>query len=250
MVTTQPFIDLHCHILPGIDDGAQTMEESIAMAQAAVKQGITHILATPHVNHRYQNDADIVFEKVTELQKELNAREIPLQIFEGQEIRIYEDLVQDFLSGKLLTADVEGRYMLIELPTQTIPEYTFPVLQKLISIGVTPIIVHPERYLSIQENPSNVLDFLSQGCLLQLTAPSICGIYGKETKNTAIELVKHGYIHMIASDAHGKGKRDFYMKQAFEKLEKQFGHNTTEYFNDVARSVVNGSDLPKSCHDR
>ena len=131
------------------------------MAQKAVQQGITHILCTPHYNTRFLNTKDDILEAVPKLQAELDQREIPLTLFEGQEVRISDQLMAEWEADQLLCADVTDRYLLIELPTREIPVYSESVLYALCQQGVTPIIVHPERNRGFQKDSNRCLLYTS-----------------------------------------------------------------------------------------
>ncbi|MEG0679828.1 MAG: CpsB/CapC family capsule biosynthesis tyrosine phosphatase, partial [Carnobacterium sp.] len=151
-------IDLHCHILPGIDDGAKTMEDSLAMAREAVAEGITHILATPHYkNGRWTNEKDSIIQGVAAVQQELNNRVIPLTLFPGQEVHIVGELLEDIAKNKIQFIDEGNQYLLIEFPTATIPAFTDSLFFNLQKTGVTPIIVHPERNHAILNDPTLLL---------------------------------------------------------------------------------------------
>lgn len=232
--------DLHCHILPGMDDGAQTLEESLVMAQKAVQQGITHILCTPHYNQRFHNTKNEILEAVPKLQTELDKRDIPLTLFEGQEVRISDQMPEELAAGQLLCADVTDRYLLVEFPTRDIPDYAEVVLYKLCRQGVTPVIVHPERNREFQKEPNRLLPFLDMGCLAQLTAPSIVGEFGKDVQRLSHQLVQNRMVQMVASDAHGLKTRDFYLKEAYQYIHKEIDPQLIPYMDQVCRDIING----------
>lgn len=238
-------IDLHCHILPGVDDGARNLEESLAMANKAVSQGITHILCTPHhLNGKYENKAADVIQKVEQLQLELEKRQIPLTLLEGQEVRINGALLEEIEQHTILFTDLTDHYILIEFPTMDIPAYTEKLFYELFSKGYTPVIVHPERNAKFREDPNLLLPFIEMGVLTQLTAPSIVGVFGKEIKKTALQMMAHNLLHMVASDAHGVERRNFYLKEAYELIEQKFGGQRVEEMKQVAKDLING-DKPK-----
>lgn len=236
-------IDLHCHILPGIDDGAKTIADSVAMAKKAVSQGITHILCTPHHNQHYRNPKEDVLRRVPQLQKELVKRNIPLTLFEGQEVRIHRDLIREIKEDRILFADVEDTYLLLEFPTKEIPDYAETLCYQLRQEGKVPIIVHPERNSGFQTEPNRILDFLNMGCLTQLTAPSITGIFGKEVQRLSHQYVEHGLVQMVASDAHRRKQRDFYLKEAYRYIEKHFDKAVCEKMTQTCRDVLNGDPI-------
>ena len=234
-------LDLHCHILPGIDDGAEDIDASLAMAEKAISQGITHILCTPHHNNgKYVNPKEFVIHQVTNLQAELDKRNLPLTLFEGQEVRITGDLLEEIEQNRILFTDVANTYLLIEFPTMDVPAYTEQLLFDLRARGHVPIIVHPERNAKFREDPNRLIPFLEMGCLAQLTAPSYVGIFGKSIQKTAKEMVEHRLVQMVASDAHGVHKRNFYLKEAFEAIEKDFGRDYVNQMEQVAKDVLNG----------
>ncbi|WEV45273.1 tyrosine protein phosphatase [Streptococcaceae bacterium ESL0687] len=237
-------IDLHCHILPGVDDGAQTIEDSMDMANKAVSQGITHILCTPHHNNgKYDNPASKVIPRVEALQDELDKRDIPLTVLEGQEVRITGSLIDDIDRGEILFTDLDNKYILIEFPTIDVPSYSEQIFVELISRGHTPVIVHPERNAVFREEPNKLIDFLDMGVLAQLTAPSYVGVFGKSIQKTAKLMVKHNMVQMVASDAHNLKHRNFYLKEAYKAIGKDFGKEKVEYMEQVARDLLNGDPV-------
>ena len=234
-------IDLHCHILPGIDDGAPTIEDSIDMAKKAISQGITHILCTPHHNNgKYRNPKSEVISLVAALQKELNSRNLPVTLLEGQEVRITGDLLEELEKGTLLFTDLDDTYILIEFPTLEVPTYTEQVFFQLQALGKVPVIVHPERNAHFRKDPNHLIPFLEMGCLAQLTAPSYVGRFGKEIKKTAKLMVEHNLVQMVASDAHGVNNRTFYMKEVYEQIGKDFGQEKVALMKQVAKDLLNG----------
>lgn len=237
-------IDLHCHILPGVDDGAQTMDDSIAMAEKAISQGITHILCTPHHNNgKYENPKSQVISLVSSLQAELDQRGLPLTVLEGQEVRITGDLLNEIRNDQILFTDLDDTYLLIEFPTMDVPAYTEQTFFELRSMGKVPVIVHPERNAKFRESPNRLIPFLEMGCLAQLTAPSYVGIFGKEIQKTAKELVKHNLVQMVASDAHGIHKRNFYMKEVYEQIARDFDSEKVDLMQQVAKDLINGDQI-------
>lgn len=237
-------IDLHCHILPGVDDGAENIEASIAMAEQAVSQGITHILCTPHHNNgKYTNPKSEVISLVASLQAELDKRNLPLTVLEGQEVRITGDLIEDIRNDKILFTDLEDTYILIEFPTMEVPSYTEQVFFELLQMGKVPVIVHPERNAHFRKDPNNLIPFLEMGCLAQLTAPSYVGVFGKDIQKTAKVMVEHNLVQMVASDAHGVTKRPFCLKEAYQLIYDDFGTDKVSQMKQVVRDLVNGEQV-------
>lgn len=234
-------IDLHCHILPDIDDGAKTLADSLDMAEKAISQGITSILCTPHHNNgKYVNPKIEVIEKVAELQAALNQRNLPLTLMEGQEVRISGDLLEKIQQDQILFTDLADTYLLIEFPTLDVPAYTQQLFFKLRKMGKVPVIVHPERNVKFREDPNRLIPFLEMGCLAQLTAPSYVGVFGKGIQKTAKQMVEHHLVQMVASDAHGLKKRPFLMKEAFQQIAHDYGGDTVTALEQVAKDLING----------
>jgi len=241
-------IDLHCHILPGVDDGANSLEDSLAMAEKAVSEGIGHILVTPHhMNGKYLNRKEDVIKATESLQNELNNRGINLTLYPGQEVRINGDLLEDIKNHDVLFVDEEERYVLVEFPTLSIPHYTEALFFQLGQKGITPIIVHPERNQEIIDNPNVLLPYIERGALAQLTASSYVGIFGKEIEEFSSKLIEANLVHILASDAHNINGRGFHMKEAYAKLEKNFGSEMSDYFSNNTKAIFNGDFLhPKT----
>lgn len=237
-------IDLHCHILPGIDDGAEDLEASIAMAEKAISQGITHILCTPHHNNgKYRNPKSKVISLVSSLQAELDKRHLPLTVLEGQEVRINGDLIEDIQQDNVLFTDLDDTYILIEFPTMEVPTYTERMFFELLQMGKIPVIVHPERNAHFRKDPNHLIPFLEMGCFAQLTAPSYVGTFGKDIQRTAKQMVEHNLVQMVASDAHGINKRTFCMKDTYQQIAKDFGIDKVTKMQQVAKDLLNGDQV-------
>ncbi|EOH77464.1 tyrosine-protein phosphatase [Enterococcus malodoratus] len=237
-------IDLHSHILPGVDDGAQTLEDSLEMARKAISQGITHLMCTPHHNNgKYNNPADKIIRDVAALQKELDQRGLDLTLLEGQEVRLTEYLLTAIKREEILFTNLDNTYLLIEFPTNEIPIYAEQVFYHLLSQGHVPVIVHPERNAVFREEPNRLVSFLEMGTLTQLTAPSIVGIFGSEIQKTARLMLEHQMLYMVASDAHNLRHRTFLMKEAYEEIQKIGGREMVAAMQQMAKDLVNGDSV-------
>ncbi len=200
-------IDTHLHILPGVDDGPETIQESLALARALVQEGIHSAIVTPHYNDEFpQRSAAEIQERVNELQQELEHYNIPLRLFVGHEALIKPGLIEDLQSGRLATLN-HSRYLLLELWYSTWLPETERVIFELQAYGIVPVITHPERYRAIQKDPARLTALVRQGVLTQLTASSLIGMQGNTARHCAEALLKRGLIHCIASDAHGLQRR-------------------------------------------
>ncbi|MGM0901308.1 MAG: tyrosine-protein phosphatase [Bacillota bacterium] len=243
-------IDLHCHILPGIDDGAQSDNDSLAMARAAVQQGITTIIATPHhKNGIYENPKHDILLKVAELNKRLQAEKVDLRILPGQEPAITGELAEDFDNGQIMTLN-DTNYMFVELPSNHVPRYTEKMLYDLQLKGLIPVIVHPERNSEIHERPELLYKLVEKGALAQLTAGSICGKFGKKIKSFSEQLIEANLVHFIASDAHNVTSRAFHLGQAYDLIEKQYGLDMVYLFSENAELLVEGMNVYKEVPQR
>jgi len=238
------YVDLHCHILPGIDDGAQTITQSLDLAEQAVADGIRYILATPHhFDRQYVNGAQLVKQAVVDFQAELDRRSIPLTVFPGQEIHLNEQLLND--DNDLLGIDLNRNYILLELPHEMVPVYLEDIIFDLLSKGITPVIAHPERNAQILAEPQRLYDLITTGCLAQATATSLVGGFGKQVQSTTQELIRCGLIQVIASDAHALAHRGFAMTAAYREL-KNMNADYPEVFATNARKLLNGERLDQT----
>jgi protein-tyrosine phosphatase len=243
-------IDIHCHILPGIDDGAQNLTESLEMAKVAVSEGIKTIIATPHhKNNRYENPKDSIMKRVIELNEALEIEDIPLNILPGQEVRIYGEIVEDLGLGEILTMS-ESQYLFIELPTGHVPRYTETLLYDLQLKGITPIIVHPERNRELIERPDLLYNFVNKGTLTQITASSLCGYFGKNIKKFTFQLIEANLAHFVASDAHNTHNRTFKVVEAIDVIESNYGHDLVDLFNENAQLLIENKSIYRNAPEQ
>lgn len=234
-------IDIHCHILPGVDDGAQTFEDSILMAKEAVSQGIDIIVATPHHhNGRYINEKENIIELVEKLNERLLEERIPITILPGQESRIYGEVLEDYLTNKVLTLNNTHKYILIEFPSNQIPRFTEQLFFDVQANGLTPVIVHPERNSILMKNPHLLYKFVSQGALTQVTAASLVGQFGKKIKKFSFDLIDSNLVHVLASDAHNVSGRNFNMKEAEDIIKSKYGQEVLYFFHENANAMIKG----------
>ncbi|MEH7414349.1 CpsB/CapC family capsule biosynthesis tyrosine phosphatase [Neobacillus drentensis] len=237
-------IDIHCHILPGIDDGAQTVEESLKMALEAEKEGIRTIIATPHLNSHYNNRKPSILEKVVELNRALVEASISIEILVGQEPRIYGELVEDYEKNEIQTLN-HSQYLFIEFPTNHVPRYTEKLLYDLQVKGLMPIIVHPERNSELIERPELLHNLVEKGALTQVTASSLCGYFGKKIKSFSMQLIEANLTHFIASDAHNTNNRSFKMSEAFDFIDEKYGSDFVYLFKENAELLISGKNIMK-----
>lgn len=239
-------IDLHCHILPGVDDGAQTVEDSLAMAKAAAEQGVHTIVATPHhQNGKYINEKQAIVHKVNELNEIFKQEDLAITILLGQEVRLYGEFLEDYESNKIQTVNETNKYVLIEFPSNHVPRYAESLLFDMQLKGLIPIIVHPERNTEIVEKPDRLYKLIEKGALSQVTAASLTGAFGKNIKKFSLQLIEHNLAHMIASDAHNITGRSFKLREAYEVIEKEFGTDIHHLFQETVYSIIAGQSIYK-----
>lgn len=212
------FVDVHCHVLPGIDDGPADWAESLAMARLAAADGISTVVATPHQLGNYaRNGGNAIRESCRQFQDLLDREGIPLRVLPGGDVRIEPDLVWKIRTGEVVTLADHRRYVLLELPH----EIYFPLdrlLRDLHAVGLVGVLSHPERNLGIQGQPQVVEPLVNAGCLLQLTAGSLVGTFGPQVRDLTEWLVLQGFAHFVATDAHGEKSRRPLMSRAFERV--------------------------------
>ncbi|MBU3852004.1 MAG: tyrosine protein phosphatase [Candidatus Paralactobacillus gallistercoris] len=238
-------IDLHSHILPGVDDGSPDMEHSLALAQVAVDNGITHTLLTPHhMDGKYTNHKVDVIRKTQLFQAELTRHNIPLTVFPCQEVHLTGDLIQAIDADDILFADEGNHYLMLELPHSHVPTYFMDdILPELEARRIVPVIVHPERNQGIQANPDLLYELVENGCLTQLTASSYLDIFGKHVTELTQQIIDAGLGAVFSSDAHNLKGRNFRMQAAFDKLTQQNGLAKTQWMQANAKHIINGEEV-------
>lgn len=213
-------IDIHSHILYGVDDGPENIQQSLELLEKAVKEGITDIIATSHVLHpRFEVSAQTMIQQVSELQQRVQQEGLQITIHTGHEIRIDERMPQLFLEKKLLPL-ANSNYILVELPANSVPVFTKPLLFQLQELGYIPIIAHPERNKAIAENPRRLKDLIQNGALAQVTAGSVAGHFGKAVQQVSLSLIESNLVHTYGSDVHHVKNRPFLFDQGLNYLEK------------------------------
>ena len=212
------FTDIHCHIIPCIDDGAKNIVESILMANKAVSEGTKALIATPHqLGSNSRVTADAIKNGVSLLQNQLDLENIELTVLAGADVRIDPELPKLLRQGKVLTLADRGKHVLLELPHDTY----YPIdklLKSLRKQGLVGILSHPERNRGIIKNPDVMWDVIEAGGLLQITAASLTGAFGSSCQEIAELAVDEGLIHFIASDAHDTKHRPFGMREAYDTI--------------------------------
>lgn len=217
-------IDLHAHILPGIDDGAADIYETLEMAAIAVESGVTKIVATPHCNVPGYFDNRFGKAYVDAYGKALDAiqREgIPLEILPGAEAFATYDL-PDLLANRRVMPLNRSKYILMEFAFDEEPDFANDVLKRAKAVGVRPVIAHAERYQFVQDNLQMVREWVRKGYVIQANKGSFMGRFGVQAEKTAYQMLDKGWLSVIASDAHGVAQRTPYMMDAYEHLRQRY----------------------------
>lgn len=224
-------IDLHCHLLPAIDDGAQTMEEALELARIAVTDGITHSVMTPHVHPgRYENRLANIEAACETFREALREAAIPLKISAGGEVRISAEIIDMLEQGSLplMHSEKGEKTLLLEFPHDRIIPGTENLIVFLLEQGITPMVAHPERNKDVMRNPKAINPFVEAGCLLQLTAASVAGDFGRPPKKCAEQLLKvHAESILLATDAHNSQYRPPKLEPGRKAAEKLVGESTS-----------------------
>lgn len=217
-------IDIHAHILPGLDDGADNIEEALIMAETAARSGVNTIVATPHSNQHgyFENyESEKIRNLFSELQREIAAEKIPVSIKRGMEVFASADIIQK-ISEKWLISLNGSRYFLVEFNFNETPDTINEVLKRLLSNGYVPIVAHPERYYCVQDHPNLVYEWCSLGALSQLNKDSVFGFFGRRAAQTSELLLHHNLIYCIASDAHNVYTRTASMEKIEDYIIQKF----------------------------
>lgn len=239
------FIDIHAHILPGLDDGAKTIDESLAMVQTAMQNGTTILVATPHVSTgSFETSKEEILTAVANINKELSRVGCELLVLPGAEYSLEPSLPKRLADGELLTINNIGRHLMIELPSVFIPDNTEQILYEIQLQGVTPIIAHPERNYYLSRHPELLQIFLKRGVLSQITSASVTGWFGHQIRKTALKFIKLGLVHCLATDAHTVTGRNMVLKPAYELVRRKWGQDYAQILvYDNPCRIINGENV-------
>lgn len=242
-------IDTHLHILPGIDDGPETMPEALTLARSLVAEGIRAAIATPHYNDAFpQCTATEIRWRVYKMQQELDRHGIALRLFPGHEALLQPGLREDIQAGRLSTLN-NSRYLLLELwNTGWLPE-TERTIFELRALGIIPILAHPERYRTIQKDPNRLAALRQQGVLAQLTASSLIGMQGNTARRCAETLLKKGLISCISSDAHGLHKRPPAVARSLQRAIELVGQEAVYQMVEINPGAIINNEVCSFCTD-
>ena len=243
-VPQDPFVDIHCHLLPGIDDGAGDWRDTLAMARMAAADGIGTIVTTPHqLGNFAQNTGDDIRHLTAQVQNVLREQKIPVTLLPGADVRIEPEMIAMIRRGEVLTLADRGRHVLLELPH----ELYLPLdrlLDELRAAGLVGILSHPERNQGILARPAVLEPLVRAGCLMQVTAGSLAGSFGPDIKRFSEWMVGEGLVHFLATDAHGPKSRRPLMSRAYRRAMELAGeHLATEMCSTNPAHVAAGEDV-------
>lgn len=219
MPTFPGFIDIHSHVLYGLDDGPETVEQSVAMLELARDAGTTDIVATPHANGQFVFEPGVIDTRIAELSSRVSG----VTIHRGCDFHLQVDNIQDALANpRKYTINHRG-YLLVEFPNLSIFPTSDDILGRLLDAGMIPIITHPERNGHLQRNLDVLAKWIGEGCYVQVTAASCTGLFGRRVKASAGEMLERNLVHFIASDAHDAETRTPDLRAAYRLLSKEWG---------------------------
>lgn len=238
-------VDIHAHILPGIDDGAQDIYDTLDMAQLAADSGVKEIVATPHCNipGMYENYFDEEYRRVFRMaERAIQEEGIPIRLLPGMEVFATYNLPELLIEGKVMPLN-QSRYVLMEFAFDEDGQYATELLERVSEVKAKPIIAHAERYEFVQDNPQIIYEWRKQGYLVQVNKSSFQGSFGRYAERTAYALLEHGLISVIASDAHSPERRTTYMANVYEQLRLEYPENKLKVlFEDNPRRIC--EDMP------
>jgi protein-tyrosine phosphatase len=244
------YVDIHSHVLYGLDDGAKTREQSLQMLQRAAESGTTEIVATPHANGQYAFQPKVIEARIAELSADLGA-ETGLRIYPGCDFHLQFDNIEDAVAHPQKYTINHHCYLLVEFPDVGVFSGTDAILDRLLGGGMVPIVTHPERNRELQGRLDDLARWVEMGCYIQITAGSCIGTFGKSAKRCAHELMHRGLTHFVASDAHDLTFRTPSLREAYAVLADRWGEDLIRpLFVDNPRAVLAGDtvdfELPAS----
>lgn len=239
--------DIHNHIIPGVDDGARDLDESLAMIKQYIASGFTGIIATSHYDKgRYLVTRDQVEEGVAKIKKRLEEENIDFEIYPGNEIQIDMDSIKDINANKVMRLN-DTRYVLCELPMMTKPNYAENIFYEMQLNGWIPIIAHAERYSYVQDNPDWLLKFIKTGCLVQMNLSSLTR---SDSKAVSEELLKRNMVHIIGTDAHQSEWRSPNVVKELDILRNLVDEEKFEILTETnPKKVINNQHIPAKYND-
>lgn len=233
-------IDLHCHILPGVDDGAKDLEDSLEMARIAEEQGIKKIINTSHYHPEFEYVmGEQLLDEVEKFNKILKENNINIEVLIGNEL-YYSDNLLEYIESKEFHTLNKSKYLLIEFSPTGFPKNIGDIVYELKIRGYVPILAHVERYKPVREDISIIKEAIEEGALIQINASSIEGKAPKEFEKTCHNLIKNNMVHFVGSDAHSSIRRRPLLKDAYKVVSEKYGQAMADdLFGGNANKVIN-----------
>ncbi|WP_432662610.1 CpsB/CapC family capsule biosynthesis tyrosine phosphatase [Wukongibacter baidiensis] len=237
-------IDIHCHILPFMDDGPRSVNEALEMAKVAYEDGIRKIVATPHyIENGMVTSRDKVMKSIQEFNYILQENSVDIEILPGHEVYFTWKIPLYVKKEEVCTLN-NTQYFLMEFPLSNMPKQANEIIFRLKLMGKTPILAHPERYKEVQENPNILIEYINMGVLCQVTSGSITGRFGKKAMETVRTLIKNNMAHFVASDGHSSRVRAPRLKSTYRKSIEVFGEEKAEkLFKINPQKVIKGEEI-------
>ncbi len=238
-------VDTHSHILPGIDDGARSVEQSLELCRIAAADGIRTIVTTPHVmEYKYPNTRETIEAAMSLLEKALSTEGLPLRVVKGAEVHVAADLVERLKGGELLTYADNGRYMLLEFPFQQVVSGTEEIVYRLRLAGITPVIAHPERIGFFMEDIERLHKLIRLGALASITGGSLLGQFGERSEHAAWAMLERRMAHVIASDGHDSKHRRPELSEAAAALAERMGTQEARMMTEeIPAALISGREI-------
>ena len=235
-------VDLHCHILPGLDDGPDNIEQSLEMAETAIADGITHVVATPHSNDRFWFDFTHVHQLRDELQGRVGNR---LRIGTGCDFHMNPENLALLRKQPRQFCINQHNYLLVEFNEISIPPAMDRTLHEMQLSGLRLIVTHPERNVILRTHPERLREWVRRGCFVQVTGNALTGAFGPTAQQIALQWIGEGMVHFAASDAHNNRNRPLRLQAAYDVVSDQFGENKARaLFAENPVAAFEGQDLP------
>ena len=234
-------VDIHSHILPELDDGSRSFEESLEMLEMAAHAGTTDIVASPHSNAEFPFKPELIEEKLTKLQSAVKDR---IRLHTGCDFHLSYDNIQDALSHPTKYTINHRCYLLVEFSEASIFQRTVDIFGRLLGAGMVPVITHPERNALLQERTRDLEQWVRDGCLIQVTGQSFLGTFGRSAKSYADMLLERNLVHFVASDAHDTEYRPPRLDESYQYVSRKAGGELAHrIFEELPRRVLEGCPI-------
>lgn len=237
-------IDIHCHILPNVDDGAENMHDAITMAMIAKEEGINKIIATPHYHPEFKYPRGQELDKIYEdFKKELKENKIDIEIYMGNEIYFTYNIIEKISDLDYYCLN-NSKYILVEFPPTNFPLNLCNIVYELKQKGFTPVLAHVERYIKIHEDPEIIYDCIKCGAIIQINSSSLIGKQGKELQKLCNLLISRNMVHLVSTDAHGSKRRRPLLKDSYQYVEKKYSKALADdLFINNAQCILDNKDI-------